>query len=60
MKTDRESWASLAWRRLQGDRIVAFQYLKGAYRQEGTEFLHSLVVIKQEGTVLNYWRGDLC
>ena len=54
MKTDRESWASLAWRRLQGDHIVAFQYLKGAYRQEGTEFLHSLVVIKQEGTVLNY------
>ena len=25
----------LAWRRLQGDLIVAFQYLKGAYKQKG-------------------------
>ena len=31
------SWGSSAWRRLQGDFIAAFQYLKGAYRksQEG-------------------------
>lgn len=24
-----------AWRRFQGDLTVSFQYLKGAYRQEG-------------------------
>ena len=24
----------LSWRRLQGDLIVAFQYLKGVYKQE--------------------------
>ena len=29
------NWACLAWRKLWGDIIVAFQYLKGAYKQEG-------------------------
>ena len=29
------NWACLARRRLWGDLIVAFQYLKGVYKQEG-------------------------
>ena len=28
-------WGCSAWRRLWGDVIVAFQYLKGAYRKAG-------------------------
>ena len=30
---------SLEKRRLQGDLIVAFQYLKGAYKQEGVQLI---------------------
>jgi len=50
---------SLEKKRLLGDLIVAFQYLKGAYEQEGADFLHSLIVIRQGGTVFNYKRGNL-
>jgi len=28
-----------AWRRLWGDLVVAFQYLRGGYRQEGDQLL---------------------
>ena len=40
-------------RKLQGDLIGAFQYLKGAYRQEGTSFVCGLIVIGQGGMALN-------
>ena len=43
---------SLEKRRLQGDIIVAFQYLKGVYKQEGV-WLFTRVVIGQGGMVLN-------
>ena len=36
---------SLEERRLQGDLIMAFQYLKGAYKQERTNFLHGQIVV---------------
>lgn len=41
-RTDLESWSCLAWRierRLQGDLLAAFQYLKGAYRKAGEGLL---------------------
>ena len=37
MKTGCGNWVCLAWRRLHGNLIVAFQYLKGAYKQEGEQ-----------------------
>ena len=46
-------------RRLQGDLIVAFQYLKGAYNKDGENFSAGPVVIEQGITVLNYKRVDL-
>ena len=35
------------------DFTAAFHYLKVAYKQEGTNFLHSLIVIGQRGMALN-------
>ena len=34
-------------------RIVTFQNLKGAYKQEGTYFLYGLIVIQQGGIGLS-------
>jgi len=38
MRTGWDSWGCSAARRLQGDLIRAFQYLKGSYRKEGDRF----------------------
>ena len=43
---------SLEKRRLRGDLIVAFQYLRGSYKQEG-EQLFTQIVIGPGGIVLN-------
>ena len=46
-------WFLLEMRRLQGDLIVAFQYLKGAYKQQGERLFTEWIVIGQGGMVLN-------
>ena len=48
---------SLEKRWVWGD-IVAFQYLKGTYKQEG-DSLYSLTVTGQGEMALNYKRGDV-
>jgi len=40
-------------RRLQGDLIVAFQYLKGAYKQEGVHLFTRVDSNRTRGMVLN-------
>ncbi|KAF4798699.1 hypothetical protein TURU_061646 [Turdus rufiventris] len=44
---------NLEKRRLQNDMTVAFQYLKGAYKKDGGDYLQELVMTGQEGMALN-------
>ena len=44
---------SLVKRTLQGDLIVAFQYLKGAYKQEGEHLFTRVDCDRTRGMVLN-------
>ena len=41
-------------RRLQGDFIAAFQYIKGAYKQEGDQFFTQADSDRERGMVLNF------
>jgi len=50
---------SLEETRLQADLIAAFQYLKGAYRKDGDNFLAGSVAMGQVVMVLNWKRVDL-
>jgi len=49
---------SLEKRRLLGDLLVAFQYLKGACKKKGTEFLIGPVVMRTRGNGFKL-RGNL-
>ena len=51
---------SMEKRRLWGDLIVAFQYLKGAYKQEGEHLFMRVDSDRTRGMVLNWDRGGLC
>ena len=50
---------SLEKRRLWGDLVVDFQYLKGAYQQEGEQLFTRVDSYRTRGMVLNKDRGGL-
>ena len=50
---------SLEKRRLQGDLIAAFQYLKGAYKQEESQLFERVDNSRTRGNGFNLWEGRL-
>ena len=50
---------SLEKRRLQGDDTAAFQYLKGAYRQEGNQVIERVDSSRIRGSDLRLREGSL-
>ena len=50
---------SLQKRRLRGDLIAAFQYLKGAYRQEGRQLFERAANSRTGGNGLKLKEGKL-
>ena len=50
---------SLERRRLRGDLIVAFQYLKRAYKQEGEQLFTRVDSDRPRGNGFNWDRGGL-
>ena len=50
---------SLEKRKLWGDLIATFQYLKGVYENEENQLFTQVDSDRTRGTVLHYRRGDL-
>lgn len=50
MRKDWVSWANLAWRRLRGDHINAYKYLKGIHQKDEARLFS---VVLTDGTIGN-------
>ena len=50
---------SLGKRRLQGDLIAAFQYLKGAYRKDGDNLFGKACCHRTRSSIFKLWEGRI-